>query len=92
MTHISHQKIKWFVQYATSYNPGPVVPPRADGASLGSSLALKHSCKGGHFVWQLSNMINQKHQLPILNSFEFREWSIVLGGQKFHDIQLVQMR
>ena len=28
------KKYVWLVQYAAGYHPGPVAPPRADGASL----------------------------------------------------------
>ena len=33
MTRPTYQK-NWLVQYATGYHPGPVAPPRTDGASF----------------------------------------------------------
>ena len=33
MTHTAYQKHFRLVQYATGYHPGPVAPPRTDGAS-----------------------------------------------------------
>ena len=45
------KKIFWLVQDAAGYHPGPVAPPRTDGASLGNyfynNRATKLWCTGG---------------------------------------------